>query len=147
MDLEAEVRVILINEMTKALEKLVRYIQEELTSAFSWTPVIYERTGNTQRSVYISKPPSIVNNIITGEISFRESEVWHDSVMGSGQPKGNTSWLLEVGWDISGKTGKNRENFDTHKGYHYIDKAVGRFNSESKNGIQVHVYMGEGKYI
>ena len=147
MSLEAEVKIILISEMTKSLEKLVKYIEDELKNAMSWTPVIYNRTGNMQRSVYISKYPTIVNNIITGEISFLESLAWHDSIMDEGQPQGYVPFLLEVGWDISSKTGKNRKNFDTHIGYHYIDKAVSRFNRQSTNGIYVHVYIGEGKYI
>jgi len=148
MSLEREVQMLLITEMTKALEKLVRYLKDELKKAFSWTPEEYERTGNMQNSIYISKYPKIVNNVITGEISFLENLAWHKSRMGEGQPKGYIPFLINVGWDISSSTGHHRMNFDIHPGYHYIEKAVGRFNKENgTNGIQAHVYMGGAKYI
>ena len=148
MSFEREVQMLIISEIIRALEKLVRYIEDELQKAFSWTPVKYERTGAMQRSVYISKYPTIVNNIITGEISFLQSEAWHNSIMGEGQPKGYVPILLEVGWELKSSVQPRRENLTDHKGYHYIDKAVARFNSENKgSNIQVHVYIGEGKYI
>ena len=148
MSLEREVQMLLITEMTKALEKLVRYIKDELKKAFSWTPEEYVRTGNMQNSVYISKYPKITNNIITGEISFLESLAWHNSVMGEGQPKGYVPFLLEVGWSLNSNVQPRRENFTDHIGYHYIEKAVARFNSEHKsNNIQAHVYVGGSKYI
>lgn len=147
MDFEAEVKIIIISEITKSLEKLVKYIEDELKNALSWTPVMYSRTGNMQRSVYISKYPTIVDNIITGEISFLESLAWHDSVIGEGQPQGYVPFLINFGWHLKSDIQPRKENFTDHKGYHYIDKAVARFNSENKTGIKVHVYIGEGKYI
>jgi len=140
---------VMLEIMKKEVNTLKSYIEHELNSAleFSWTPTVYERTGKTMESIYISQEPTIVGNSIVAGIGFIDNLVMHDSYMGDGQPKGNTSWLLEVGWDISDKTGLHRAFFDVHPGYHYLEKAITRFNQNNEHGIQVNVYIDDAKYI
>jgi len=150
MDIEKEIEMLLLNQMNAALLKLKSYIEQELHSSLSsYTPSVYKRTGATMASVYISKSPKMVNGEISAEIGFLDFLANHDSVMGENQPQGSTPWLLEVGWDISKKTGRTRPFFDIHPDYRYIKKAVDRFNSESAmyGGIQVNVYVDGNIYI
>jgi hypothetical protein len=131
------------------METLKSYIEHELHKAleFSWTPTVYERTGDTMKSIVVIQKPKIEKNYIVASIGFDDTYALHDSVMGKHQPKGYTPFLLEFGWDISDKTGKTRAMFDVHPGYQYIKKAVERYNKGNRYGITISVYTNDKKYI
>lgn len=149
---ENELKMWLLSNFNEALRTLKSYIEHELRTAmeFTWTPTVYTRTGATAHSVYISQSPKFVNGEIVGEIGFLDYLANHGSRMGKGQPDGYTPLLLEVGWSINQGVQPRRAFFTDHPGYHYIQKAVERFNREYTD-FQVSVYIkdngNEYKYI
>ncbi len=134
--------------LTKEAKRLEKYLKEELNAYFSsYDPVVYERTGDTVRSIEVRTPKRIGQNQWSIEIGFNESLAMHPSYIGEDQPDGYTPWLLETGWSISGKVGFSRPMFTEHPGTQYITKAVSRFNRDNPYGLKITVYRGNDVYI
>lgn len=132
-----------LRESARLLEK---YMKEELNRYFdSYTPSVYERTGNTLKSFRVSEPRKVGLNDWSIEIYFDDGLANHPSVMG--QEEGYTPWLLEVGWNIEDKVGYSRPMFTKHSGIGYIKKAVSRFNSSNPHGFKVNVNFNGNEYI
>lgn len=139
---EKQIRKVL-NDAGRTLEK---YLKEELQKYFnSYDPVEYVRTGDTLKSIKVGQPKKISINEWSLEITFDDGLANHPSVFG--QEDGYTPWLLEVGWDISGKVGYSRPMFTEHKGTQYIKKAVNRFNKSNPHGLKVTVERNGERYI
>ena len=148
-------------EMTKILkselQRLEEYIKEELQVYFdSYTPTVYKRTGDTERSITLNDP-YVEGKDLCADITFDDDLANHPSVMSTEtkeQPDGYTPWLLEVGWDISDRVQPRRYMFTHHPGTKgaggnngYITAAVKRFNRDNKYGIKVSVYRGDEQYL
>ncbi|MEH7347215.1 hypothetical protein V7122_25645 [Bacillus sp. JJ1532] len=141
---EAKIRKILKD----AGKQLEGYLKSELEAYFtSYTPVQYERSGNTVKSIRVDEPKKISINEWSLEIYFDDKLANHDSVMGSDQPKGYTPWLLEVGWDVRDKVNYKAEMFTHHKGTQFVSKAINRFNANNPYGLMVSVTRNGEKYI
>jgi hypothetical protein len=134
------------HELTIAGEILQKYMIEELDAYYqSYSPTVYQRTGNTVNSIRVGKPNKISINEWSLEITFDESLANHPSVFG--QEDGYTPWLLEVGWNIEDKVQPSRPMFTKHAGTHYITKAVNRFNENNPYGLKVTVEHNGERYI
>lgn len=134
-----------LRESARLLEK---YMKEELDRYFdSYSPTVYERTGDTLKSFRVSDPKKVGLNDWSIEIYFDDGLANHKSYIGSDQPDGYTPWLLEVGWNIEDKVGYSRSMFTKHPGTGYIRKAVAKFNANNPHGFKVNVNFNGKEYI
>jgi hypothetical protein len=138
--------------LTEAGKELERLMIEELNIYFNVvypesSVKVYQRTGNTIKSIQVGKPKKININEWMLEITFDEALANHKSYISADQPDGYTPWLLEVGWNIEDKVQPSRPMFTKHPGTHYITKAVNRFNANNKHGLIVTVEHNGERYI
>ncbi|MFS1518497.1 hypothetical protein V1503_18850 [Bacillus sp. SCS-151] len=134
--------------LIKEAKRLEGYIKDELNIHFrSYQPKVYQRTGNTLASIYVTTPKKDGLYNWSIEIRFDRSLAEHPSVIGSDQPKGYTPWLLEVGWNIESKVGFSRPMFTDHPGTKYITKAIKKFNSHNSYGLKIEVETDKEKYM
>lgn len=134
--------------LMKEARRLEKYLKEELQSYYSsYSPTVYQRTGNTVDSLRVTPPRRLNNSEWSIGIEFDPSLANHYSYIGEDQPDGYTPWLLEVGWDIRDKIGYDAPMFTHHKGTKYITKAVERFNKDNPYGLKISVTMNGKDYI
>lgn len=134
--------------LTKAGQELQRLMIAELDAYYqSYEPTVYQRTGNTVKSIRVGKPQKLSINEWSLEITFDENLANHKSYIGDNQPDGYTPWLLEVGWNIEDKVQPSRPMFTKHAGTHYITNAVNKFNSNNPHGLIVTVERNGQRYI
>lgn len=138
-------KVQLTQILERELKRLEGYIKEEIQNYLnSYTPTVYERTGNWMESVRIS-PVTQVGNYLQASIYFDNALANHPSLFG-GEP-GYVPWLMEVGWHWRDDKQPRTYRLSDFEGTHYIAKAVERFNSENRHGIKVTVTYNGKKYI
>lgn len=138
----------IIRILNQEARRLEGYLKDELEKYFrSYQPKVYERTGNTVRSIRVGKPRKIMGGFWSIDIGFDDGLANHPSYIGSDQPDGYTPWLLEVGWDIRNKIPYDAPMFTYHDGTQYITKAVQRFNRDNPHKFVISVYKDGKKYI
>ena len=136
-----------IQMVGQELLKLERYIKDNINEYLnSYSPEQYQRTGAWLDSIYVTKA-TMASGLVTASIKFDDIQAYHPSVIGENQEFGYVPMLMETGWDISDKIGRDTPMFAVHKGTHYIRDAVNKFNSKNKYGIKVSVYFGDEQYI
>jgi hypothetical protein len=124
--------------LTEAGQELQKLMIEELDAYFqSYTPTVYERTGNTVNSIRVGQPKKISINEWSLEINFDDALTNHPSVFG--QEDGYTPWLLNTGWKTKLDATLDNEHFTRFKGTNFVTKAVNRFNDNNKHGLKVEV--------
>ncbi|QJI52493.1 hypothetical protein [Psychrobacillus phage Perkons] len=137
--LDEKQMVAILKEAGKQLESYMKY---ELGVFFSsYTPSVYDRTGDTMKSIKVGNPRKVNINEWTLDITFDKGLANHPSVMG--QDDGYTPYLLHAGWKTKLDNVYGIENFTRHKGSNYITKAVKRFNTNNKYGLKVQVFYNE----
>lgn len=125
--------------LRKEARRLEGYLKDELQKYFnSYSPIVYERTGDTLASIYVTEPKRVGMGLWNIEIRFSDIS-YKPSVMGD-YPDGFTARLLSTGWDVSGKVGHSTPYFAIHKGTDYIPKAVERFNKSNPHGFRVEIF-------
>lgn len=124
--------------LRKEARRLEGYLKDELQKYFnSYSPKVYERTGDTVRSIYVTEPTRVGLGLWSIEIKFDESLGNHPSVMG--QEDGFTPRLLEVGWNIESKVGFSAPMFTRHPGTKFITKSVARYNKSNPYGFKIEI--------
>ena len=68
----------------------------------SYAPTVYRRTGRTREGFSISNSEYRMNpdGTVTMEIDLilDDGSMWHDSILGRGQPQGHSFMLISEGW-------------------------------------------------
>ncbi len=118
-------------QLVKILEKegnrLKDYLEDEIQNYYnSYSPTVYQRTYNFLNSVRIT-PVLQEGNQLTIKIYFDENMATHDSIFGG--EDGYVPILLEYGWQW--KNGMKIEHLSTYEGFHFVDKAIERYNSNN----------------
>lgn len=128
---------ILLKNLHEAGQLLERLLQDEIDAYYkSYDPVQYVRTYDFQNSLRLSNPIKSGMNEWSIEVYFDGQLADHDGAY--------VPTLIDEGWDNRSKTGKDIPRFTHYEGYNYIKRAVDKFNSINKFGLQVRV-MRNGK--
>lgn len=123
---------LLLKNLHQAGQLLERLLQDEIDTYYdSYDPVQYKRTYDFKNSLRLSSPIKSGINEWSIEIYFDEQLADHDGAY--------VPTLIDEGWDIRNKTGKDIPRFTHYEGFNYVNKAVEKFNVQNKFGFQVKV--------
>ncbi|MEK4008333.1 hypothetical protein [Paenibacillus sp. FSL H3-0333] len=120
-----------LREAALLLEKILK---EEVQAYYdSYEPVIYERTYGMRDSLRVS-PISMVGNEMQISIYFDRTQSTHPSIFG-GEP-GYAAELINDGW-AWGNQSVNIYRLSRYEGFHFIEKAIDRFESQNRWGLKI----------
>lgn len=135
-DTETEARIALEKEARK-----LKYIALKVWRKYlsSYTPKVYVRTRKSQSSIQIGKIKKLNENELGIEIQFINDLVYHDSVIGSSQPKGHAVMLISTGWKV--KKGKHKDiyRFGYYEGFDYLGKVQQEYNAIKDKRIELEI--------
>ena len=138
-------------EAIRALEaegRRLKYIALKLWRSYlgSYQPSEYIRTRRSQRAIKLGKVKRLDAYTFGIELTFVDELLYHDSVIGKGQPKGHSIMLISEGWKLK-KTARGRKpvyRFDYYEGFDYLSKLIATFNDGARKGITLEVnWAGE----
>jgi hypothetical protein len=139
----------MLKQEAKRLQDLLRQEISYYKTVIYPIPVVYERTGNWEDSIYVAEPYKDVDGRWVISIKFDRDKAIHPSVIYPNDPSwaGYVPWLMEVGWRTRYDEVHPIYMFTRFEGVHYIKKAIDKYNQNNQYGIQVHVYWGDQLYI
>lgn len=113
------------------------YIQEYY---LSYTPKVYERTGDFQDSLYAEDfiHARVDGNRIVLSVSFRPSMAYHKNLFGDHMSY--VPLLINCGWyapKLEDGFGHPVYRLTEYEGYHFIEKAVNMFNRTNPYGVYI----------
>lgn len=124
--------------MAKEAKRLYNLIQKEIDNYYnSYSPVIYDRTGNYRKSLYAEDIASIkvVGNSLEIGVGFNQSLVIHRNLFDNHYSF--VPLLMERGW--TAKRLEDRygviERFTRFDGIKAVERAIEEFNRTNKYGI------------
>jgi len=129
----------------KALEsdgRKLKYIALKLWRKYlsEYKPKQYVRTRKSQRAIKLGKVKKLDENTYGIELTFENGLVYHDSVMGSGQPKGHSIMLISDGWHskkAEEKLGRRIDRFTYFEGTGYLYKVYKEYEKYKHKGIVI----------
>ncbi len=98
----------------------------------SYEPSIYNRHWGMYNSIRID-PVEIKNNRISIRVYFEPNMATHKSLFGG--RSGFAPGLINYGWSWKRKRGPYRLAY--YEGFHFMRKAIDRWNRENKYGLQI----------
>ncbi|WP_342421913.1 hypothetical protein [Paenibacillus sp. FSL E2-0178] len=120
-----------LREATSLFEKILK---EEVQAYYdSYKPVNYERTYGMRDSLRVS-PITMVGNELQISIYFDRAQSTHPSIFG-GEP-GYPAGLINDGW-AWGSQSVNIYRLSRYEGFHFVEKAMARFESQNRWGFRV----------
>ncbi len=136
-----------INNLVSILEYegkiLYKYIIDEIHAYYnSYDPVFYIRTYNFISALRIT-PVIYNNNKLSLKVYFDEQMGTHPSIWLKGEP-GYVPILINYGWEWKHESvskilnGKHIYRFSYYEGFHYIEKAISKYNMTNKYGFKIH---------
>ena len=107
----------------------------------SYTPSVYVRSGDSEKSIKVGDVKKIGYNEWGISVYFDNDLAYHDSVVGKNQPQGHAIMLISTGWkarQLEKRIGI-RQNFTRHKGTGYLYKVSEKYNSVKHRGISLEI--------
>lgn len=142
---EEEAKKILLSEGHRLKSIADKVWQQYLGS---YTPKKYVRTHRSENGIKIGGVKSLGKDLWGIEVTFENSLMYHNSVIGKGNPQGHSIMLISSGWKakkLEKKIGV-KEHFTRYKGFNYLGKVVKEFNSGKHKGISLEVQWS-GAYL
>jgi hypothetical protein len=154
---EEEAKKILLSEGHRLKSIADKVWQQYLGS---YTPKKYVRTHRSENGIKIGGVKSLGKDLWGIEVTFENSLMYHNSVIGKGKkntnvnqqvkinPQGHSIMLISSGWKakkLEKKIGV-KEHFTRYKGFNYLGKVVKEFNSGKHKGISLEVQWS-GAYL
>ncbi|UUV46438.1 neck protein [Bacillus phage vB_BanS-Thrax3] len=97
----------------------------------SYQPKQYVRTRKSQSGIRLKPVRKVGANTYSIELTFENDLMYHDSVLGKGQPKGHAIMLISSGWHS--RKLENRigvvPNFTYKGGFDYLGQVQSAYNA------------------
>ena len=117
------------------------------TYAVHLTGVKGRRTNNSLNSIKLGKVKKISDDEYGIEVTFRNDLAYHNSVIGSSQPKGHAIMLIIFGWKVKKGKHRNIEHFGYRQGYDYLGKVEKMYNKIKDKRISLEIqWLGNKNY-
>ena len=142
-DSDAEAKRVL-REEGKRLKQIAKKVWSDYLA--SYKPKMYTRSGNSQKSIKLNNVFKIDENTWGIELTFQNELTYHNSVIGTSQPKGHSIMLISSGWKVKKGRHKNVYRFGYYEGFDYIGKVMKEFNNGKHRGIELELQWS-GKYL
>lgn len=97
----------------------------------SYQPQQYVRTRRSQRGIKLKPVKRVGANTYSIELTFENGLMYHDSVVGKGQPKGHSIMLISSGWHSKKLENRIGEvpNFTYRDGFDYLGQVQSEYNA------------------
>lgn len=145
-DTEEEAVFVLQQEGQK-LEKIAKRVWQEYYG--SYTPKVYRRTGKTLEGIklgIVKRDGAIGFQVV---VTFEDKNMYHNSYVNKGQPKGHSVMLISSGWhskNLEKRIGV-RKRFTSYKGYNYLGKVIKEYLRDKHRKVSIEVvWTGKSNY-
>lgn len=107
-----------------------------------------QRTKRSQRAIKLGKVKMLPDGSMGIELTWENQLVYHDSVFGSGQPKGHSVMLISDGWHskkLEKKIGRRIDRFTYFEGTGYLYQVYKEYTKIAPQGIYLDIQWS-GQY-
>ena len=135
-------------ELHAAANLMVRCIQDAIDDYYaSYSPIVYQRTNQLKSAVLFSDIGSVTYNGSDAKITISINNFrWHPSWPFNCRGYGGSSVrvhmsdafnLIDQGWTVIHGTHSHIYRFGNYEGFHFLEAAKNKFNSNNPLGIEV----------